>query len=261
MQTENNIRQEEISTKPEMSKVNKLPLKKNLSRVIQPIETKNCYSPFETEESLTENENTRTDSPNTEITAKQNSITTATQNLQNSNDKTESDTSDKRKLPVTVILGDFMVKDIKGWKISSRTRKVGVKHFSGAKTKDMKSYVIPTVEPKPDNIILHTGKNDLKTIDTPEEITMGILNLAMTCKTDTNSVFISGIVPRSDKLNEKASKVNSILRHECNVRNICFIDNKHISPRFHCNRSGLHLNYYGTKKLQENFLYELAKLD
>ena len=29
----------------------------------------------------------------------------------------------------------------------------------------------------------------------------------------------------------------------------------------HCNRSGLHLNYYGTRKLQENFLYELAKLD
>ena len=83
----------------------------------------------------------------------------------------------------------------------------------------------------------------------------------MTCKTDTNSVFISGIVPRSDNLNEKASKVSSILRLECNVRNICFIDNKNISPRFHCNRSGLHLNYYGTKKLQENLLYELAKLD
>ena len=168
---------------------------------------------------------------------------------------------DKRKLPVTVILGDSMSKDIKGWEMSHSTRKVVMKHFSGAKTKDMKSYVIPTVEQKPDNVILHTGTNDLKTIDTPEEITMGILNLAMTCKTDTNSVFISGIVPRSDKLNEISSKVNSILRHECNVRNICFMDNKHISPRFHCKWSSLHLNYYGTRKLQENVLYELAKLD
>ena len=144
-----------------------------------------------------------------------------------------------------------MVKDIKGWKMSSRTCKVVLKHFIGAKTKDMKSYVIPTVTQKPDNIILHTGTNDLKPIDTPEEISMGI----------PNSVFMSGIVPRSDKVNEKASKVNSILRHECNVRNICFIDNEQISPRFRCNRSGLHLNYYGTKKLQENLLYELAKLD
>ena len=145
--------------------------------------------------------------------------------------------------------------------MSSHTRKVVVNYFTGAKTKDMKSYVIPALEQKPDNTILHTGTNDLKTIDTPGEITTGILNLAMNCKTDTNNVFTSGIVPRSDKLNEKASKIKSILRHECNVRNICFIDNKHIFPRFHCNRSGLHLNYYGAKKLQENFLHELAKLD
>ena len=63
-------------------------MKKNLSKVIHPVETNNCYSPLETEESLTGNENTRTDSPNTKITAKQNSINTATQNTQNSNDKT-----------------------------------------------------------------------------------------------------------------------------------------------------------------------------
>ena len=168
--------------------------KKNQSRVIQPIETKNCNSPLETEESPTENEYKRTNSPNTKVTAKQNAINAATQNTQNSNDKTERYTPDWRKLPVTVILGDSMVKYIKGWKMSSRTHKVVVKYFSGAKSKDMKSCVIPTVEQKPDDIILHTGTNDLKTIDTSEEITMGIINLAMTCKTDTSSVFISGIV-------------------------------------------------------------------
>ena len=224
------------------------------------METKNRYLPLETKESPTKNENTKSDSPNTKVTAKQKAINTAIQNRQNSNDKTESDTPDKRKLPVTVILGDSMVKDIKSWKMSRSTHKVVMKHFSGAKTKDMKSYVIPTVEQKPDNIILHAGTNDLKTIDTPEEKTMGILNLAMTCKMDTISVFISGIVLRSDKLNEKASKVNSILRHECNVRNISFIDNEYISPRFHCNRSGLHLNYYGTRKLQENFFIRISKI-
>ena len=35
-----------------MSKANKLPLKKNPSRVIQPIETKNRYSPLGTQHSL-----------------------------------------------------------------------------------------------------------------------------------------------------------------------------------------------------------------
>ena len=184
IQMENNIRQEEIPAKSGISKANKLPLKKNHSRVIQPIESKNRYSPLETEESPTKNENTKSDSPNTKATATQKAINTATQSTQNSNDKTESDTTDQRKLPVT-ILGDSMVKNIKGWKMSRSTCKDVVKHFSGAKTKDMKSYVIPTIEQKPDNIILHTGTNGLKTIDTPEEIIMGILNLAMTCKTDT----------------------------------------------------------------------------
>ena len=190
IQMENNIRQEGIPAKSGISKANKLPLKKNHSRVMQPIESKNRYSPLKTEGSPTENENTKSDSPNTKVTGKQKAINTATQNTQNSNDKTESDTPDKRKLPGTVILSDSMVKDIKGWKMSRSTCKVVVKHFSGAKTKDMKSYVIPTVEQKPDNIILHTGINDLKTIDTPEEITMGILNLAMTCKTDTKCFYI-----------------------------------------------------------------------
>ena len=83
-----------------------------------------------------------------------------------------------------------MVKDIKGWKMSRSTRKVVVKHFSSAKTKDMKSYVIPIVEQKADNIILHTGTNDSKIIGTPEEIAIGILNLAMTCKTDTVFLYL-----------------------------------------------------------------------
>ena len=45
IQMENNIRQEKMPTKSGISKANKLPLKRNHSRVIQPIETKNCYSP------------------------------------------------------------------------------------------------------------------------------------------------------------------------------------------------------------------------
>ena len=121
-------------------------MKKDQSRVIQPIETKNGYSPLKTEESPTENGNTRTDSPNTKLAPKQNALITATQNTQNSNDKTKSDTPDKRKLPVTVLLGDYMVKDIKGWEMPCRTSKVVVKDFSGTKPKDIKSFLIETVE-------------------------------------------------------------------------------------------------------------------
>ena len=65
MQTGNNNRQKEITAKPRMCKANKLPLKKNPSKVIQPIKTKNRYLPLETAENPSENENIRTDSPNT----------------------------------------------------------------------------------------------------------------------------------------------------------------------------------------------------
>ena len=65
IQMENNIRQDEISAKSGIYKAHKLPMKtKKQSRVMQPIETKNWYSPLETEESPTENANTRTDSTN-----------------------------------------------------------------------------------------------------------------------------------------------------------------------------------------------------
>ena len=117
IQTENNIRQEQIPAKPVMYKFNKRPLEKNPSRLIQSIETKSRkikLKTLKTEESPTENKNTRTDSTNTEMTAKQNAINKATQNLQNSNDKTKSETPDKKKFPVTVIFGDYMANDIKG---------------------------------------------------------------------------------------------------------------------------------------------------
>ena len=113
--------------------------------------------------------------------------------------------------------------------MSRFTGKVVLKHFGSAKTKDMKSYFILTVKQELDDIILHTGSKDLKTLD-KGKITMGICNLTMTCRKHTNSVLISGIVPRSYMLNEKASKVIRVFRHECNMRNICFIDDKHISP-------------------------------
>ena len=61
---------------------------------MQPIETNNCFLPLKTEESSTENKNTKIHLPNTEITAKTKHNNAATQK-QNSNDKAENDTLDK----------------------------------------------------------------------------------------------------------------------------------------------------------------------
>ena len=68
----------------------------------------------------------------------------------------------KNKLPVTVILGDSIVKDVKGWKLSDEKNKVVVKHFVGAKTKDVESYIITNLKQNPETIIIHSGTNGLK---------------------------------------------------------------------------------------------------
>ena len=45
-----------------------------------------------------------------------------------------------------------------------------VKHFSGAKTEDMKPYVNPTQEKQPGQIIIHIGANGLPGNKNSDEI-------------------------------------------------------------------------------------------
>ena len=158
-------------------------------------------------------------------------------------------------------MGDSIVKDVKGWKLSDDKNKVVAKHFSGAKTKDMETYIIPTLEQNPEPIIIHSGTNDLKSGSSPEEIARDIIKLTTSCKTQTKKAILSSIVPRHDNLNEKATRLNKCLKKECKARNICFIDHRNISPTHSCNRGELHLNYSGTTKLIGNILFCLCKSD
>ena len=51
------------------------------------------------------------------------------------------------------------------------------------------------------------------------------------------------------------------MKNECRKRNICFISNSNVNPKYDCNKSGLHLNWKGTNKLVENFLFALTRFD
>ena len=57
----------------------------------------------------------------------------------------------------------FNHKRRESWKLSDKKNKVVVKHFSGAKTKDMESYIIPNLEQNLETIIIHSWTN-LETI-------------------------------------------------------------------------------------------------
>ena len=63
---------------------------------------------------------------------------------------------------------------------------------------------------------------------------------------------------RNDKSDKNGKEVNVILQKKCNDKNLSFIDNGNINPRM-LNKSGLHLNEYGTTQLVNNFCYHMKK--
>ena len=126
----------------------------------------------------------------------------------------------------------------------------------------MKSYLLSTKLLNSENMVLHFAKNNVKKENKANEIRNDIIEVALLCKSDNDNVLISGIIPRSDKLNPKATEVNRHLKNECRKRNICVISNLNINPKYDCNKSGIHLNWKETNKLLlKNFLFALSKFD
>ena len=154
--------------------------------------------------------------------------------------------------PVTVICGDSIIRNVNGWDLSNHQNKVVVKSFPGATVADMTHYLVPTIEKKPQNLVLHVGTNDLPSTD-PEELTDKIVDLAkqIELKSPDTSITISGIVQRS-KDDGKVESVNKGLKVSCRRFHWHFIDHSEIKLR-HLNRGGLHLAQKGTEILVENF--------
>ena len=74
----------------------------------------------------------------------------------------------------------------------------------------MKSYLLPTKSGNPENIVLHCGgTNNLKKENSAKEISNDIIEVALLCKSDKNNVLVSGIIPRSDKLNAKVIQIST----------------------------------------------------
>ena len=161
----------------------------------------------------------------------------------------------------TEIIGDSMVKHIQGYKMSEATNgqeKIFVRAFHGAKVDDMNSYSVPTTKKNPRRIVIHCGTNDISSGTAPNEVAEEIVDLATNLKSHENEVFVSSIVARGDRWNERVSQVNNVLKAKCNREGLPFIDNSNIEPAYHLNRSNLHLNPEGTRMLANNFLRALG---
>ena len=81
-------------------------------------------------------------------------------------------------------------------------------------------------------VIFHFGVNDIDNLTT-EDIVDKMINITELCKGKYPDVklYISGITPRSDSLNEKVKEVNRLLKdniHRKKLFNVFFIDNDNL---------------------------------
>ena len=162
----------------------------------------------------------------------------------------------------TFIVGDSLLKDVKGWELNDRCgseENVYVKSFNGSTVSDMESYVKPTIERKPDCIVLHVGTNDLgKKSKSEVEIAESIVNRAKNIAKSGIKPIISAIVPRYDALEPRRVKVNYVLRDLCEENKISYTHHANINPSKNLNRSKVHLNKSGVDIFANN-LFEVAK--
>ena len=162
----------------------------------------------------------------------------------------------KKRNRSTVIVGDALVKNIKGWELKERcssNENIHVRSFSGATTKDMNSYIQPTIDRSPDCILLHVGTNDLANkTKTEVEIAKEIVDLALLIRNKGITVVVSGLVPRYDYLEPKRVKVNYVIRDLCAENNLSYTDHTNINPSKHLNRSRIHLNKVGDDIFADN---------
>ena len=163
------------------------------------------------------------------------------------------------------ILEDIMIKKLNGYFLTRKVRHkylIKVRSFSGAKVSCMVDHVKPTLRDDKPDIILHVGTNDPHTEKTASQIAKLIMGLTTSLKNNGNSVIVSGIAPRFDNLNNKATEFNKSLVLMSAERNIPFISHSEsIDCSKHLNESKLHLNFHGVKVFEENFSAFLTKFD
>ena len=118
----------------------------------------------------------------------------------------------------------------------------------------MKFYCEPTVNMKPDKVIIMCGTNNLRK-GQPEEIADKLLKLSMDLSERVGSIAVSELVVRTDSvdLERKRMKVNQILERKLEDLNMDFIKHDNIE-RHHLDKWGLHLNFRGTNILASNYM-------
>ena len=140
----------------------------------------------------------------------------------------------------TVIVGDSIINGVTEEKINKKDRSVKISNFLGATVADMEHYIIPIIQKKPSNIILHVGTNDAKNLPS-RTVLDNLLKLKALVKDKlpTCKVFISTPMLRTDDGTAQIA-VSQLTKHLLQL-NIDTVNNNNINIR-HLGSKGLHLN-------------------
>ncbi len=164
-----------------------------------------------------------------------------------------------RRKPTVAFIGDSILRGIKKQEINKNVRNyyTVVKTFPGATIEDMESYMVPTLNKKPDGLIIHCGTNNLRS-DKPEETAKKILNVALTASRTVRSVAVSRILARgdSDVMESKQAHVNNLLERSLETHGIDFIKHENFDENWQdlLYDDGIHLNQRGTNVLGGNIV-------
>ena len=146
---------------------------------------------------------------------------------------------------------------LQGWRLSSKKNKVVVRSFAGARINDLYHYLVPSLETKPDRVILHIGTNDLKNNEA-RNVAEKIVKLCefIEEKSSNAQVWISELTPRSDseENNKLRDVVNKVLRSLSSTRDWKVISHSDMTTSC-LNSRGIHLNARGTTVLDRNFKF------
>ena len=120
----------------------------------------------------------------------------------------------------------------------------------------------PTIEKKPENVIIHCGNNAISKDTDPEKIATDIISLSKSVSEKSGSnVIIFVLVPRKRYLNAKVRSINNRLRDYSRNRRLTFLKHNNIYAKTRCNISGLYLNSKEVPLFNENFASLLNTLD
>ena len=116
----------------------------------------------------------------------------------------------------TLIVVDFILKHVEGWRLNKRMKSnVLVRSIPGTSTNGKIYHVKECLEDiSPDTVILHHVTNDLESGNTSEKIATDIVNLALTIQNEKTKVFISGLTIRNDSLDKRRIEVNQFLERK-----------------------------------------------